>query len=265
MRLVVLLALLVPAVSSVPRAAARLAGDGSGPQLANIDWFWNAIADADNVQLLEGLPHPSERDTLAAEMARITPIEIGGQMLYPKPLDAPPAVIEELKMRFRDRTVFRAPILGGPVSVKLCGGFHADYAVVWSIGQRRVATALLCFGCADVRLVGGNSTLTTAFQPYMSQQLGDLLRPLRQNRPPYAAIERKTEPPPEPVRALVDVPKPELESQAAPHPDVDLPNDVVQKAVEQSAREPLADEDTNFWWLDQLLSPKRSPAGSAMR
>jgi hypothetical protein len=67
--------------------------------------------------------------------------------------------------------------------VTFCGGFHADYAVIWKDKDAIGATALLCFGCSEVRFIRGNDILESDFTTERHRILFALLKPLRHARP----------------------------------------------------------------------------------
>jgi hypothetical protein len=225
----------------------------------DVNWFQQAVRTSDQMQVFEGLPHPvSEQRAFSAEQQRLPTFRIGGDHFYTEPLKVPPAVLDDLENRFRQGRVFVPP---GSSPKTLCG-FHADYAVTWSAKGKPTVSALLCFGCGELALIRPEQSALTAFQKGARQEIAKILEPLRQNRPPA-----KTERPlpgnpstsPEEVRKLPeDAPLPGVEKDPPPSPDVDLPSDVAEKAVKESVREPLSEQSTEFWWLEEFLPPKKS-------
>jgi hypothetical protein len=236
--------ILAVAVSATP----ILAGVRTGQ--ANIEWFWHALKHADTVRVYEGLPHPvCEPDSHTSERTRAAHFTIAGEYLYQKPIALDPDVLSALLQRFHDRMAFVTPNASGTVAMKFCGGFHADYAIAWESKGTRTATALLCFGCGEVRLAGPAATLTTDFVPGAADFFRRELRRFRQQRPAWSPKET-------PLIAQLTEPSPALTQP------ISLPNDVAQKTVRDWAREPLAQQSVDFWWLERLLRTKNPAAAS---
>lgn len=109
----------------------------------------HAMASADTVEVFEGLPHPFERDALAAEKQKATR-QLDDQLFYasPQPVSA--------ERRAELESWIGADAFVPYRGLKLCGGFHADYAVRWTWDQGRSSTVLLlCFGCGEARVLAG--------------------------------------------------------------------------------------------------------------
>lgn len=107
----------------------------------------HANAVAETVEVFEGLPHPFEREALAAEKQKPTR-QFDDQLFYAaaQPLSAGQRA--ELKTWIGADTF--VPYRG----MKLCGGFHADYAVRWTWNKGSNETVLLvCFGCGEARVL----------------------------------------------------------------------------------------------------------------
>jgi hypothetical protein len=70
---------------------------------------------------------------------------------------------------------------------KSCGGFHPDYAIVWSVEGNQYL-CLMCFGCGEFRLYGpaGESYYDIAGEA--QERLKILLASYRRNRPPHASF-----------------------------------------------------------------------------
>jgi hypothetical protein len=170
---------------SVVAPLSALAGVAASPERVDILELFREIARADAVELLEGLPHPVfEQGVRRLEEARVQPAVIGSELFYREPMDVPAAVQATLVRLTTDLKGLSG--LLGPLLVhhfKFCGGFHADYALRWSSQGTVVATALVCFGCSEVRYLWRAHTLTADYRSERVRELALVFRPLRRNRP----------------------------------------------------------------------------------
>jgi hypothetical protein len=112
--------------------------------LGDISKFLSAVASADEVHVYEGLPHQAwDRELYESERKRSDLVWFEGYPFYAKPLDVTSdekKALTALALR-KDAHV---PFSG----MKLCGGYHPDYAIVWTKGGKR-SGALICFGCHE--------------------------------------------------------------------------------------------------------------------
>ena len=112
--------------------------------LGDISKFLSAVAAADEDFVYEGLPHPTwEPELYATEVKRSDLVWFEGYPFYAKPL----AVPEEEKKRLTaiaQRKDGHVPF-GLP---KFCGGYHSDYAIVWTEKGKK-SGSLICFGCRE--------------------------------------------------------------------------------------------------------------------
>jgi hypothetical protein len=117
--------------------------------LRQFAYLSTSIADADQLDVLEGLPRAST-ETLDRTGANSDTVEIDGWDFYSKPLELTPAVSNRLRMTLLDYASFQ-PYSGG----KFCGGFHPDFCVQW---KYRGASyhALVCLGCNEILYVVPN-------------------------------------------------------------------------------------------------------------
>ena len=97
--------------------------------------------------MLKGLPHPFEEKRAFSEELDSKPVRdiLGSffyQELHPLNVDDQAAIRSALA----DPRTF----LPGPVTMKLCGGFHADFAVEFQ-HDGEVGAALICFGCSEIK------------------------------------------------------------------------------------------------------------------
>ncbi len=155
------------------------------PPAPDLQELWRAIREAEQIELLEGLPHPSSEPRLRElEFARVKPVDIAGELFYPESLSASPETIAELARLTTDvRGHTGLPIPLSKHRVKFCGGFHADYALLWKTKDTTVVAALVCFGCSEVRFLYRDWTLTADFTKERDRNLFNAFRPLRRHRP----------------------------------------------------------------------------------
>ena len=165
--------------------ALRAQSPFSDPQVADVKWFAAAVKNADSVEVLEGLPHPYwESDIRAVEAAKPDIQNIANELFYPKLLDLPINQKNEITQQFLEKALFVVPNSDDPSFPKACGGFHADYALRWNRNGRPVAAALICFGCEEILLVGEKTKVSTNMSADGKKYFTEVLKPLRQSRPP---------------------------------------------------------------------------------
>lgn len=140
--------------------------------------FDQVIRGTATVALIEGLPHPgAEPDAFATESAK-PHRKIADQAFYEG----------TLSLTAKDTEALRA-LLGEPTALarwsgeKKCGGFHADYAL--EVEKAGVTwRALICFGCGEVRVIGGSLDRRYDMTRPTKTALEALLGTYRKNRPP---------------------------------------------------------------------------------
>ena len=147
--------------------------------------FTRDIDAADAIELYEGLPHPLfDQAAYKLEAARGHTLKITTELFYAAKLEPAADLLAQLARVTMDlrghRTLF-VPL--SQASTKFCGGFHADYALVWKTKNETRVTALVCFGCAEIRLIRGGETVTADFKPERHRELIALFKPMRRNRP----------------------------------------------------------------------------------
>ena len=147
-------------------------------QANNPQTFTEAIQRADKVVLYEGLPHQLFESRLLEEERRTKEVqELNGYPFYQEPL----ALTGEDAKRLSE--ILGASATYEPFSgEKRCGGFHPDYAVEWQVGADRYRV-LICFGCKEVKSFGSEPETRNDLDSAAHQQLLELLRGYRKNRP----------------------------------------------------------------------------------
>jgi hypothetical protein len=140
------------------------------------DRLMESLTRAEQVRVFEGLPHPLwERDVFAAEKASVRNFSLHDALFYV----GPQRLTEEHRSLFRKIwPVTVSPFRGE----KLCGGFHADYALTWRDDERACAV-LICFGCHEVAAFLPESDLRADLKGQGVVELRQLLRTYNKHRP----------------------------------------------------------------------------------
>lgn len=106
------------------------------------------IEGAERFTVFEGMPHQNfEADLLKIERDKIEETIIGDFSFYPEPQNLQKEDEPALKELLGAPHVFR-PFL----YLKMCGGFHPDYVIRFTKGEKH-CDLLLCFGCGDARIL----------------------------------------------------------------------------------------------------------------
>lgn len=108
--------------------------------------FVDEAADVAELELYEGVPRDPSR-------ARAEPtITIDGETYYKTPTMVRDDDAHRLGRAMRSPEHYKSHVEG-----KKCGGFHADYGVVWrgTAGKQRVH---FCFGCGELRSESSQSS-----------------------------------------------------------------------------------------------------------
>ena len=129
--------------------------------------FCRAIESAGRLDVLEGSPHPDfEPHAFAQESASSAVRDILGSLFYQElhPLNAEDhAAIRSVLAD--PRTFVQCRDQEGWVTVKHCGGFHADFAIEFR-HDGRVGAALICFGCGEIKtLIQDHCCITLRADP----------------------------------------------------------------------------------------------------
>ena len=143
--------------------------------------FGTLLAGADSITVYEGLPHPvSEREAFNEQKKAQKIWSISKEFFYEKPLPINNEDLKSLDVAFHTMPLcapFRGP--------KLCGGFHADYAVEWKKEGQHLVSALICFGCHELLIVTPTGSQSTEMSKVGFDVLQPLLRKYRAQRPPF--------------------------------------------------------------------------------
>ena len=143
----------------------------------------------DELILWEGLPSPfeSSRDR---ELATRSTFSIDRQYFYTQPL----AITVTERAAMSDAVLKTISNFKPKEGEKLCGGFHADYALEWRLHGVPLAQTLICFTCQEAHLVVGGQVEQVDLSADGVNHFRALLRSHRALRPPPPPPPRSTEP-----------------------------------------------------------------------
>ena len=114
-----------------------------------------SLVNPQGVLVFEGLPHPLfEREAFTQEQAAKKTIKLHGAVFY-----EPPQKTELAKPVAEAVADCLIPFRGE----KLCGGFHADFAIIWRSGEERW-DALFCYGCGEAAIFSSTGATLRADQ-----------------------------------------------------------------------------------------------------
>jgi hypothetical protein len=171
-----------------------------------------AVAAAETFIVYEGLPHPFEgKEFVEKEFLTKEAVSFDEERFY-LPAQSVPAEDAVKLRRLFDTGLFKP--WGG---LKLCGGFHADYAISFESGGATYLV-LICLGCHEARIIRESSAgqtqravkrfrLTTDLKDEGFKELQEILKKYRKQGPPRPDPKPRAQtpskppaPPPVPVR-----------------------------------------------------------------
>lgn len=138
----------------------------------------HTLAEAPEVRVYEGMPHPrDEPKLLESERARVREVNFVNDRFYPETVVLQPEDLQFVR-GLADR-----PDWFAAVGVRWCDGredfcdvkmclFHADYALEWE-ARGKVRRLLLCFGCMEAVYFDDEVEVTsyTALGPELKERL----------------------------------------------------------------------------------------------
>lgn len=141
----------------------------------------DAIKQASSLTLYEGLPHSWEGKgkSLQTELETKETIKIGEYPFYKKPLVLEKKDIEPLRSLSSDQQSFSTF-----TEEKLCGGFHPDYCMTWSVGKVEYHL-LICLGCEEMKLYAPKRALRLNIRDDVFQQFKKRVGKYHDQRPEF--------------------------------------------------------------------------------
>lgn len=160
----------------------------------------NLIGSLAEVALFEGLPHPYFEEKLRViELSTHESLDIQGEKFYPEKRAFTRDDAEKVFKLLNTKSTYEPTMWG-----KLCGGFHADYAIQWKRDDG-VTTVLLCLGCGEIRITGPKIKLVSDIALNQVPRLREILFRYRKYRPTTKYLNSLSAtppiPPPAPVRS----------------------------------------------------------------
>ena len=151
-------------------------GKPGHPSPSDTNTLRNTIKKADRIFVYEGLPHQMfESELLKTENKRKDTTKIAKFPFYTPKIRVEGTAESTLKTiisNSKNYTKFSGE--------KKCGGFHPDYALEWSDGDKRYSI-LFCYGCSEVLVVDGKRTYRYDFK--FTDDLKKLFTAFKSKRP----------------------------------------------------------------------------------
>jgi len=170
-----------PSALMLPDDQGRIVPKGAQINTQVLPIFQNALASRTGMRLLEGLPNENtEAKLYRAEKKANQTVKRAGFLFYPTPITPSPADEQALV------TALSQPGAVAEFSgaMKMCGGFHPDFAILWNDAAGAAYEAQICFGCEEIKLFGPNNELYADLAPETYAALRNVLRYLGKNAVP---------------------------------------------------------------------------------
>ena len=172
-------AYLVLVIRFKPDEQGRIVPWGENIDLSSLPVFRNSLKAPREFVILEGLPHQGwESDLLKEEIAAKETIKIHGFHFYSHPL--PPSEQDRIALI---ESMTQEGGIEEWAGMKLCGGYHPDYALQWRDSEGEWFEALICFGCHEIKLYGEGVQLYADLGEESYEELKKTLLPYGDQRP----------------------------------------------------------------------------------
>lgn len=135
------------------------------------------LRQADRLILHEGLPHHEEAELLTSEKRTKSTRVLHGFPFYRESLEIASADETEIRRLLGTTSSFEKS-----EGVRLCGGFHPDYAIEWRY-QDATFRMLICFGCEEINVYGPDRSLYCVLKNDPAKKVRTILQTYRKNRP----------------------------------------------------------------------------------
>ncbi len=138
--------------------------------------YRTTVSAAKSLVIYEGLPHQTwDRELLASEIKRKDTTEIWDFPFYTPSVDATNG--DDLRKLLSNPASLRE--YQGP---KSCGGYHPDFCISWQAGKVKYY-ALICFGCHEIVLYDGKTSLIYDLETAAYKEFQQLLAQYGTKRP----------------------------------------------------------------------------------
>ena len=144
--------------------------------VAESNGYRETMRDATELVVFEGLPHQMwESDQLKTELNRPDVTKIWNYPFYTPSVEASNAY--DLKVLLASPAAI-VPYGGG----KLCGGYHPDYCVSWTV-KSITYYVQVCFGCHEIVFFNGTTHLIYDMAEGIDKKLEAALKTYAKKRP----------------------------------------------------------------------------------
>lgn len=145
--------------------------------MAAMPSFVGNVKAATGVTLFEGLPHPGwEQKIWETEKSTKTTFESHGHLFYSAPIALSAEDAAKIARLAMDESTFQEWI-----GAKMCGGYHPDWLIRWTLPDGSFCELEVCFGCHEAKVYGAKqlycdlsedsySEFKTIFYRYRSQR-----------------------------------------------------------------------------------------------
>lgn len=139
----------------------------------------DVIQSSSQFAVSEGLPHPAwEREVFLEEMQK-PHVVYRDHRFYEGHID----LSERDRKTIEDLFTERELVPSSWKVVKMCGGFHPDFRVVWRTANGSEAEALVCFACNEVHVYSGVFRCKFGVPQTVEDRIEALWWPYRLQRP----------------------------------------------------------------------------------
>jgi hypothetical protein len=171
-----------------PDEHGRIVPWGESIDMSVLPEFHKSLKSSQEVVIFEGLPHQGwERELLKSEIRSKETLKLHGFHFYSRQLE--PSVDD-------NRALVGALSADGGIvewaGMKMCGGYHPDYAVRWTDSTGITFEALICFGCHEIKLYGDGLQLYADLNDDIYRSLKEILAGYERQRPNKKQTDNKT-------------------------------------------------------------------------
>lgn len=145
------------------------------------------IRESKQITVIEGLPHPGwEKELWKQEKAKPRQRH-DGFYFYSETIVPRPAAAELFRKILIDPATF-----GEWRGMKMCGGYHPDFAIEFRAAAGEPCRVFLCFGCGEARLHAPGLHLYCELSATAEKQLEETLSAYHKKRP-AVPVHRETQ------------------------------------------------------------------------
>ncbi len=151
----------------------------SDSDLRSLNSLWESLVDVTNLKIYEGLPHPFwDKALFESEKEKMLTVTLHGERFYASANPVTPSSQGKIVRTLQSTDIY----LPMEMSPKQCGGFHADFALVWEYAKRQYCM-MVCFGCSEIRAHGTDFSIETDLSEAGRHRLREILEEFSEKRP----------------------------------------------------------------------------------